>query len=49
MAENFGASDKTTKEAVLSMLPTQKPLRALIRNNHFEPFAQVDIKPFYEK
>jgi DNA helicase HerA-like ATPase len=49
MAENFGATDKTSKEAVLSMLPAQKPLRALIRNNHFEPFAQVDIKPFYEK
>jgi DNA phosphorothioation-dependent restriction protein DptH len=49
MAENFGATDKTSKEAVLSMLPSQKPLRALIRNNHFEPFAQVDIRPFYEK
>lgn len=49
MAENFGATDKTSKDAVLAMLPTQKPLRALIRNNHFEPFAQVDIMPFYEK
>ena len=49
MAENIGATDKTSKEAVLSMLPAQKPLRALIRNNHFEPFAQVDLKPFYEK
>ncbi|MFC4231477.1 ATP-binding protein [Parasediminibacterium paludis] len=49
MADNFGATDKLSKEAVLSMLPSQKPLRALIRNNHFEPFAQVDIKPFYEK
>lgn len=49
MAENFGATDKTTKEVVLSILPSQKPLRALIRNNHFEPFAQVDIIPFYEK
>lgn len=49
MADNFGATDKPSKEAVLSMLPAQKPLRALIRNNHFEPFAQVDIKPFFEK
>jgi DNA phosphorothioation-dependent restriction protein DptH len=49
MAENFGATDKTSKDAVLSMLPSQKPLRALIRNNHFEPFAQVDVMPFYEK
>ena len=49
MADNFGATDKPSKDAVLSMLPSQKPLRALIRNNHFEPFAQVDIQPFYEK
>lgn len=49
MADNFGATDKTSKEAVLSMLPIQKPLRALIRNNQYEPFVQVDIKPFYEK
>jgi len=49
MAENFGATDKASKESVLSMLPSQKPMRALIRNNHFEPFVQVDIVPFYEK
>jgi len=49
MAENFGATDKISKEAVLKMLPTQKPMRALIRNNHFEPFVQVDIEPFYLK
>lgn len=49
MAENFGATDKMSKEAVLSMLPSQKPLRALIRNNHFEPFAQMDIEAFYCK
>ena len=49
MADNFGATDKASKEAVLSMLPSQKPMRALIRNNHFEPFAQVDIIAFYEK
>jgi len=24
-------------------------MRALIRNNHFEPFIQVDIAPFYSK
>ncbi|NVN97367.1 hypothetical protein HXX01_04020, partial [Candidatus Nomurabacteria bacterium] len=49
MADNFGATDKPSKEAVLSMLPSQKPMRALIRNNHFEPFAQVDIEPFFKK
>lgn len=49
MAENFGATDKISKDAVLSMLPAQRPMRALIRNNHFEPFVQVDIEAFYEK
>ncbi len=49
MADNFGVVDKSTKESVIRMLPNQQPMRALIRNNHFEPFAQVDIKPFYEK
>lgn len=49
MADNFGATDKTSKEAVLKMLPIQQPLRALIRNNHCEPFAQVDIEAFYNK
>jgi DNA helicase HerA-like ATPase len=49
MADNFGVTDKTTKEGVMTLLPSQQPMRALIRNNHFEPFAQVDISPFYEK
>jgi len=49
MAENFGATDRASKDAVLALLPAQKPLRALIRNNHFEPFTQVDIIPFYAK
>jgi DNA phosphorothioation-dependent restriction protein DptH len=49
MAENFGVTDKITKESVMKMLPNQQPMRALIRNNHYEPFAQVDIQPFYEK
>lgn len=49
MADNFGVSDKSIKEMVLRMLPQQKPLRALIRNNHYEPFTQVDIVPFYQK
>lgn len=49
MADNFGATDKSSKDTVLSMLPSQKPMRALIRSNHFEPFVQIDIEPFYDK
>lgn len=49
MADNFGVTDKSVKEGVMRMLPNQQPMRALIRNNHFEPFSQLDIIPFYEK
>jgi len=49
MAENFGVTDRLLKESVMRMLPIQKNMRALIRNNHYEPFAQVDIIPFYKK
>ncbi|MDD3639988.1 MAG: DUF87 domain-containing protein [Bacteroidales bacterium] len=49
MADNFGVIDRTVKEGVMRMLPNQQPMRALIRNNHYEPFVQVDIEPFYEK
>ena len=49
MADNFGVTDKFIKKSVLEMLPNQEPLRALIRNNHYEPFAQLDIIPFYKK
>lgn len=49
MAENFGVTDRLLKESVMRMLPVQKNMRALIRNNHYEPFAQVDIIPFYKK
>jgi len=49
MSENFGNTDKTSKEMILSLLPAQDNMRALIRSNHFEPFVQVDIEPFYKK
>jgi len=49
MADNFGVSDRAVKDSVMRMLPNQQPMRALIRNNHFEPFIQLDIKPFYDK
>jgi len=49
MADNFGVTDRILKKGVLEMLPNQKPLRALMRNNHYEPFVQVDIDPFYTK
>ncbi|HET56015.1 MAG TPA: DUF87 domain-containing protein, partial [Ignavibacteria bacterium] len=49
MANNFGVTDKAQKNNVMKSLQHQEPFRALIRNNHFEPFIQVDITPFYKK
>ena len=49
MADNFGVVDRTVKDGVMRMLPNQQPMRALIRNNHYEPFVQVDIDAFYTK
>ena len=49
MADNFGVTDKIAKRGVTEMLPNQKPFRALIRNNHYEPFIQLDIIPFHKK
>jgi hypothetical protein len=49
MANNLEATDKLSIGAVSLMLPLQKPLRDLLRSNHFETFAQVDIEPFYDQ
>ncbi len=48
-ADNFGLFDKSERERAQQLLQAQQPLRALIRSNHFEPFRQVDIEPFYKK
>ncbi len=49
ITENFGISDNSEKNALKSLLVSQKPMRGLIRNNHYEPFRQLDIEPFYKK
>jgi len=49
MADNFGLFDKSERERAQQLLQGQQPMRALIRSNHFEPFRQVDIEPFYKK
>lgn len=49
ITENFGLSDSNEKSALKSLLISQQPLRGLIRNNHYEPFRQLDIVPFYKK
>ena len=47
--ENFGITDSNEKTYLKKLLMGQKPLRGLIQNNHYEPFKQVDIIPFFSK
>lgn len=49
MAENLGLMDKSDRDAARSMILHQPPHRALIRSNHFEPFIQADVTPFWQK
>jgi type IV secretory pathway VirB4 component len=49
ITENFGLSDNNDRSALKNLLISQQPLRGLIRNNHYEPFRQLDIIPFYKK
>jgi DNA helicase HerA-like ATPase len=49
MAENLGLIDKNERDVARTMILYQPPHRALIRSNHFEPFVQADITPFYKK
>ena len=47
MAENLGLTDKNERDMARSMILHQPPHRSLIRSNHFEPYIQADITPFY--
>jgi len=49
MADNLGVIDKNDRDIARKMILKQPNLQALLRNNHHEPYIQVDIVPFYEK
>jgi hypothetical protein len=49
MAENLGLTDKNDRDMTRSMILHQPPHRALVRSNHFEPYIQADITPFWKK
>jgi DNA phosphorothioation-dependent restriction protein DptH len=49
ITENFGLSDNNDKNTLKTLLISQQPMRGLIRNNHYEPFRQLDLIPFYKK
>ena len=47
MADNLGLTDKNERDMARAMILHQAPHRALVRSNHFEPYIQVDITPFF--
>lgn len=49
MSENLGVINKTDRDISRELILKQQNLRALIRNNHYEPYAQLDIIPFFKK
>jgi hypothetical protein len=49
MAENLGLTDKNDRDMARTLILHQPPHRALVRSNHFEPYIQADITPFWKK
>jgi hypothetical protein len=47
MAENLGLTDRNERDMACAMILHQPPHRALVRSNHFEPYIQADITPFF--
>ena len=49
MADNLGLTDKNDRDMARGMILHQSPHRALVRSNHFEPYIQAMITPFWQK
>ena len=49
MADNLGVINKDQRDIARELILAQPNLRALMRNNHYEPYIQVDITPFFQK
>jgi hypothetical protein len=49
MAENLGLTDKNDRDMARTIILHQPPHRGLVRSNHFEPYIQADITPFWKK
>jgi hypothetical protein len=48
MADNLGLTDKNDRDMARTLILHQPPHRALLRSNHFEPYIQIDITPFFQ-
>ena len=49
MPENLGLVDKQEHDIAREGILNQAPHISLNRSNHFEPYMQVEITPFYKK
>jgi hypothetical protein len=49
MSENLGLVDKKDRDIARQTILNQAPLTALVRSNHFEPYVQVEMHPFWKK
>lgn len=48
MADNIGLTEKNDRDMARSLILHQPPHRALVRSNHFEPYIQADLIPFWK-
>lgn len=46
MAENLGLVQSNERAATVEIILRQKPGQALVHNNHYQPYTQVQIIPF---
>ena len=49
MADNLGLVGKDDRDLARQVILNQPPHRAVVRSNHFEPYIQSDIIPFWQK
>jgi hypothetical protein len=49
MADNLGLIAKDDRDLARQLILNQPPHRAVVRSNHFEPYIQSDIIPFWQK
>lgn len=48
MSENLGLVDKQERDIARQMILNQAPHHALVRSNHFEPYIQAEMTPFWQ-
>jgi DNA phosphorothioation-dependent restriction protein DptH len=48
MAENLGLVDKPERDIARQFILSQAPHVALVRSNHYEPYIQAELTPFYK-